>query len=129
MTAQQELFTYFKTQLNAYDGQLPPKGTQYPFYYLADTRQQFGSAKSNDYGYVTLIVHIWHNNEKERGTLSEMMDNVMNVSGNLKETSNYKWSLIRNETEQQIMADNTTTPPLMHGWSSLRFSYSKKGQN
>ena len=127
MTAQQELFTYFKTQLNAYDGQLPPKGTEYPFYYLADTRQQFGSAKSQDYGYVTLIVHIWHNDEKKRGDLSAMMDNVMNVGGTLKETSNYKWSLIRNETEQQILADNTTNPPLMHGWNSLRFSYSKKG--
>ena len=127
MQAQQELFTYFKTALNAYDGQLPPKGTSYPFYYLADTRQQFGASKSQEYGYVTLIVHIWHNNEKERGTVSEMMNTVLNTAGNLTETSNYKWSLIRNETEQQILADNTTTPPLMHGWNSLRFSYSKKG--
>lgn len=127
MQAQQELFTHFKTALNAYDGQLPPRGTPYPFYYLADTRQQFGSAKSQDYGYVTLIVHVWHNNEKQRGTVSDMMNTIMNVAGTLKETSNYKWSLIRNETEQQILDDNTTTPPLMHGWSSLRFSYSKKG--
>ena len=127
MQAQQELFTYFKTQLNAYDGQLPPMGTQYPFYYLADTRQQFGSAKTQDYGYATLIVHIWHNNDKQRGVVSEMMDNIMNVAGRLKETSNYKWSLIRNESEHQILADTTTTPPLMHGWSSLRFGYSKKG--
>ena len=127
MQAQQELFTYFKTQLNAYDGHLPPKGTPYPFYYLADTRQQFGASKSQDYGYVTLVVHIWHNNEKERGTVSEMMNTVLNTAGNLTETSTFKWSLIRNETEQQILADNTTTPPLMHGWNSLRFSYSKKG--
>lgn len=127
MTAQQELFTYFKTQLNAYDGQLPPQGTQYPFYYLADTRQQFGSAKSNDYGYVTLVVHVWHNDDKQRGTVSVMMNNIIGMAGSLKETSTYKWSLIRNETEQQILADNTTNPPLMHGWSSLRFSYSKKG--
>lgn len=127
MQAQQELFTYFKTQLNAYDGQLPPKGTPYPFYYLADTRQQFGASKSQDYGYVTLVVHIWHNKEKERGTVSEMMNTVLNTAGNLTETSTFKWSLIRNETEQQILADNTTTPPLMHGWNSLRFSYSKKG--
>lgn len=127
MTAQQELFTYFKTQLNAYDGQLPPKDTEYPFYYLDETRQQLGSAKSHDYGYVTFVIHIWHDNQKQRGTLSEMMGNVLDVAGSLKETSNYKWSLIRNETEQQILADNTTTPPLMHGWNSLRFSYSKKG--
>lgn len=127
MTAQQELFTYFKTQLNAYDGQLPPMGTSYPFYYLDETRQQLGSAKSHDYGYVTFVIHIWHDNEKQRGTLSEMMGNVLDVAGSLTETSNYKWSLIRNETEQQILADNTTTPPLMHGWNSLRFSYSKKG--
>lgn len=127
MQAQQELFTYFKTQLNAYDGHLPPKGTPYPFYYLADTRQQFGASKSQDYGYVTLVVHIWHNKEKERGTVSEMMNTVLNTAGNLTETSTFKWSLIRNETEQQILADNTTTPPLMHGWNSLRFSYSKKG--
>lgn len=127
MTAQQELFTYFKTQLNAYDGQLPPKGTTYPFYYLADTRQQFGSAKSHDYGYVTLVIHVWHNDWKQRGTVSLMMNNIIGMAGTLEETSTYKWSLIRNETEQQILADNTTTPPLMHGWSSLRFFYSKKG--
>ena len=127
MTAQQELFTYFKTQLNAYDGQLPPKGTTYPFYYLADTRQQLGSAKSHDYGYVTLVIHVWHNDWKQRGTVSLMMNNIIGMAGTLEETSTYKWSLIRNETEQQILADNTTTPPLMHGWSSLRFFYSKKG--
>lgn len=127
MTAQQELFTYFKTQLNAYDGQLPPKGTTYPFYYLDDTRQQLGSAKTHDYGYVTLVIHVWHNDWKQRGTVSVMMGNILGMAGSLKETSNYKWSLIRNETEQQILADNTTNPPLMHGWSSLRFSYSKKG--
>ena len=127
MTAQQELFTYFKTQLNAYDGQLPPKGTTYPFYYLDDTRQQLGSAKTHDYGYVTLAIHVWHNDWKQRGTVSVMMGNILGMAGSLKETSNYKWSLIRNETEQQILADNTTNPPLMHGWSSLRFSYSKKG--
>lgn len=127
MQAQQELFTYFKTQLNAYDGALPPSGTPYPFYYIADTRQQLGEAKTQDYGYVTLIVHVWHDNYKKRGTVSAMMTNIIDIAGNLKETSNFKWSLIRNETEQQILADTTTRPPLMHGWSSLRFSYSKKG--
>ena len=126
MNAQQELFSFFRTQLNAYDGILPPKGTSYPFYYLADTRQQFGSAKTKDYGYVTLVIHVWHNDPKQRGTVSLMMQNVIGMAGSLKETSNYKWSLIRNETEQQILADNTTTPPLMHGWNSLRFSYSRK---
>lgn len=127
MTAQQELFTYFKTLLNAYDGQLPPSGTPYPFYYLADTRQQYGASKTHEYGYITLVVHVWHNKDTQRGTLSEMMNNIMNVAGLLKQTSTYRWSLIRNETEQQIMADNTTNPPLMHGWTSLRFCYSKKG--
>lgn len=129
MQAQQELFSYFKTQLNAYDGMLPPTETPYPFYYLADTRQQLGTAKTQDYGYVTLIVHVWHDNPKKRGTVSVMMDNIIGMAGSLVETANFKWSLIRNETEQQILADNTTTPPLMHGWSSLRFTYSKKGQN
>lgn len=129
MQAQQELFSYFKTQLNAYDGMLPPQGTPYPFYYLADTRQQLGTAKTQDYGYVTLIVHVWHDNPKKRGTVSVMMDNIIGMAGSLEETANFKWSLIRNETEQQILADNTTTPPLMHGWSSLRFCYSKKGNN
>lgn len=129
MQAQQELFSYFKTQLNAYDGMLPPTGTPYPFYYLADTRQQLGTAKTQDYGYVTLIVHVWHDNPKQRGTVSVMMDNIIGMAGSLVETANFKWSLIRNETEQQILADNTTNPPLMHGWSSLRFCYSKKGNN
>lgn len=126
MQAQQELFSYFKTQLQAYDGMLPPTGTPYPFYYLADTRQQLGASKSQDFGYVTIIIHIWHDNPKQRGVLSEMMSNVLTVAGNLKETSNYKWSLIRAESEQQILADNTTTPPLMHGWNSIRYNYSRK---
>lgn len=129
MQAQQELFSYLKNQLNAYDGHLPPRGTPYPFYYLAESRQQLGVAKSHEYGYITLVVHVWHDNEQQRGTVSEMMENILNTAGSLKETSTYKWSLIRNETEQQILADNSTTPPLMHGWSSLRFCYSKKGIN
>lgn len=127
MQAQQELFKYFKTEYpNAFDGAIPPKNTPYPFIYIADTRQQLGESKTREYGYITIIIHIWHDSWKQRGTVSEMMADVLSTAGNLAETANYRWSLIRNETEQQILADNTTNPPLVHGWNSLRYNYSRK---
>ena len=122
MTAQQELFTYFKTQLNAYDGQLPPKGTTYPFYYLADTRQQFGSAKSHDYGYVTLVVHVWHNDWKQRGTVSEMLLTVKTVCRQILHTKNFSWT-VRN-INQRILPDNSTKTPLLHGVVDVEFYFS-----
>lgn len=128
MTAQQELFGYFKTALpQAYDGALPAPDAPYPFYYLAETYEDIGASKTGTYGTVTLIAHVWHNDWNQRGTVSAMIDNLRSIADSVSSTQTYKWSHIRNESEFQLLADNTTRPPLMHGWLSLRFMYSKKG--
>ena len=128
MQAQQELFNYFRQALpEAYDGALPPQNTPYPFYYLAETYEYTGASKNGLYGTCNMVIHVWHNDWNQRGTVSAMMENVKSIADAIGSTASYSWSHIRSETEEQLMADNTTTPPLMHGWMSLRFSYSRKG--
>ncbi len=128
MQAQQELFSAFKERIpEAYDGAIPSPSTPYPFYYLAETYEDKEPLKNGDAGHVTFIVHCWHNDWQQRGTMSAMMERVMSVAGSITETATFKWQFIRSETEQQLIADNTTSVPLMHGWSSLRFNYSRKG--
>ena len=78
MEPQQELFTTLKLELEAlgydvYDGILPPENTPYPFVYLGDTRQTDDTNKSAVFGNVYQTIHVWSNNPRNRGTVSEML--------------------------------------------------------
>ena len=81
---QQELFTAYKLSLEAkgyavYDGALPPEDTPYPFIYLGDFRQSDVMYKNAITGKVYPTVHIWHNNTRQRGTVSQMVLDVKEV--------------------------------------------------
>lgn len=118
MDAQQELFTAIKLGLEAkeyavYDGALPPEGTPYPFYYLGDFQQTDTERKNDVTGTVYPVIHVWHNQYTQRGTVSQMLLDAKTVCRSIQRTSNFAW-LIRN-VNTRIMADNTTKTPLLHG--------------
>lgn len=115
---QQELFIALKLEIEklsyaVYDGALPPADTPYPFVYLGDFRQNDTVYKNAVSGTVFPTIHIWHNNIKQRGTVSKMLLNVKAVLYGLKRTNNYSW-LIKN-VNTQIISDDTTNTPLLHG--------------
>ena len=118
MDAQQELFTYFKLALEAkgyavYDGALPPENTPYPFIYLGEFRQTDIEHKNAVTGTVYPMIHVWHNDWEQRGTVSMMLLDIKTVCRNLGHTANFAW-LVRN-VNSSILADNTTKTPLLHG--------------
>lgn len=119
---QQELYTRLLIDLRAYfrengyevyDGALPPDNTPYPFVYLGDFRQGDTTTKTQVIGTVYPTIHVWHNNVRQRGTLSEMLLGVKYILYGIDKTDSCSW-LISNIT-QSIIPDNTTKTPLLHG--------------
>ena len=124
---QQELFSALKVAIEkqgyaVYDGFLPPEDTPYPFVYLGDFRQDDTDTKSQIIGSVFPTIHIWHNNPRQRGTVSNMQLVIKEVCRLVEHTANYKW-LCRNIT-QRIIPDNTTKQPLLHGVIEAEFKFS-----
>ena len=65
---------------------------------------------------------IWHDNPRQRGTVSQMMLDVKRICYSLEHTDHFAW-MIKNVT-QRILPDNTTGQPLMHGILEIEFSFS-----
>lgn len=82
MDPQQEIFSallialnekYKNTGIGVYDTFLPPEGTAYPFVYLGATTQSDQNTKDAVIGNVSQTVHVWHDNPRKRGTVSQVM--------------------------------------------------------
>lgn len=125
--AQQELFTAVRLGLmesgkGVYDTFLPPEDTLYPFYYLGDNEQTDTQYKNATAGNVLQTIHIWHDNPKQRGTVSSMLLFAKTVCRNISKTANFSWT-VRN-ISQRIIPDNTTKTPLIHGVLEVEFYFS-----
>ena len=124
---QQELFSKLKVNIEAlkyavYDGFLPPDDAPYPFVYLGDNQQTDEANKSAVIGRVHQVIHIWHNNPKKRGTVSEMMLNVKTVCRDIGRTAHFSWEA--RGISSRIFPDNTTKTPLLHGVVEVDFYFS-----
>lgn len=124
---QQELFSRLMIDLEArgyavYDGFLPPEGTSYPFIYLGDFQQEDTVQKNAVTGIVYPTIHVWHNNPRQRGTVSAMLLDIKATCYGIGRTNNFAW-MVRN-TNQQIITDNTTKAPLLHGVLEVDFLFS-----
>ena len=124
---QQELFTALYIGLKAkgydvYDGVLPPEDTPYPFVYLGDSQQIDDANKSAVFGNVYQTIHIWHNNPKQRGTVSSMLLDIKAECRKIGKTENFSWA-VRNMT-QRIIPDTTTKTPLLQGVLEVEWHFS-----
>ena len=127
MDPQQELFSELLLKMkelgyDVYDTFLPPKGTPYPFIYLADSQQTDTPNKTAVFGNVSQTIHIWHNNPRQRGTVSKMLLDIKKICYKLEHTENFAW-MIQN-VNQRILPDNTTKTPLLHGMLEVEFKFS-----
>ena len=129
MDPQQELFTALLQKLRSefgeddvYDGFLPPEDTPYPFIYLADVRQSDSQTKSGMVGTVTQTIHVWHSDPRQRGTVSRLLLEVKELCRRLEHTDNFGWFV--DSMEQQILPENTTKQPLLHGVLEVGFRFS-----
>ena len=124
---QQELFSRLKVDLEAkgfavYDGALPPDGTPYPFVYLGDMQQNDSALKNATTGIVYPMIHVWHNNPRQRGTVSAMLLDIKAVCWSIKHTPHFAWNI--RTANQRILTDNTTKAPLLHGVLEPEFLFS-----
>lgn len=124
MDPQQILFTRLLTDLRAkgydvYDGMMPPEGTPYPFIYLGDSQTVDENRKQAVQGTVYQTIHIWHDNVRQRGTLSAMVLDVKTVCRQLENKS--RWLL--DECSCQILPDDTTNNRLMHAVIEVGFRF------
>lgn len=124
MEPQQMLFTYLLTALRGkkyvvYDGMMPPEGTPYPFIYLGDSQVVDENRKQAVQGTIYQTIHIWHNNVRQRGTVSAMMLDIKAVCRQLEMQAG--WLLT--ECSSQILPDDTTDTPLMHGLIEVAFRF------
>ena len=127
MDPQQELFAELLLKLkdlgyDVYDTFLPPEGTPYPFIYLADSQQSDTQTKNAVMGNVYQTIHVWHNNPKQRGTVSQMLLDIKKICYKLEHTENFAW-MVRN-INQRVLPDNTTKTPLLHGLLEAEFKFS-----
>ena len=127
MDPQQELFSELLLKMkelgyDVYDTFLPSKGTPYPFIYLADSQHTDTPNKTAVFGNVSQTIHIWHNNPRQRGTVSKMLLDIKKVCYQLKHTENFAW-MVR-DMNQRILSDNTTKTPLLHGLLEVEFKFS-----
>lgn len=130
MTEQQEYFMALRKALKekgykVYDGALPPENTPYPFIYLAGSWHNPTDIKRGTLGMITQVVQVW-GTYKMRGTISAICEDVLDTAKSIKTTDNYAYQVRLNETEQQIINDDTTNTPLMQGYTSLRVAYSRR---
>lgn len=107
---------------DVFDGFLPPKDTPYPFIYIADSQQIDSNTKSTVIGDVVQRIHVWHNQPKQRGTVSKMLNDIKVVCRKIEHTQGFSWN-VRN-INQQILADTTTQTPLIHGVIDIEFRFS-----
>lgn len=124
---QQELFSWLRANIAAagydvYDGFMHPDDTPYPFVYLGNVQQIDDPKKDAVFGDVYLTIHVWSNTPKKRGDVSMMMLQIKNICRALYTTENFTWHFIR--ANQQILPDNTTKTPLLHGVIETEFKFS-----
>ena len=124
MDIQQAVFTQLKIDIESlgydvYDGELPPEGTTYPFVYLGNSNQSDNSTKAGNIGTVSQMIHVWHNDVQKRGTVSDMLFNIKNICRNIEN----KYPVILSGITQEILPDNTTKQPLLHGVLTVNFKF------
>ena len=129
MEPQQALFTAVRGKLlesypdSVYDGQLPGKGTPYPFIYLGEFNQNDRETKSVILGNIPVTIHVWHSDFTKRGTVSAMLAAVKSV---LRSATCADYSFMVRSVVSRIIPDNTTSTPLMHGIVEATVYFSPK---
>lgn len=88
---------------------LPPAGVEYPFVFIGEQfAQSYREHKDGRSKATQVTVHVWHNNPRKRGELSGMMGQIETAIVN-------RFGVNGEDISSQVIADNSTSVPLMHG--------------
>ena len=126
MDPQQRLFSYLLITLResgytVYDGAMPGPNepTEYPFIYLGENQMMDDFRKQEVRGRVYQTIHVYHNDLRQRGTVSVILGEIKTICRALENASG--WLLA--ECSTQILPDTTTNTPLIHGIVDVGFRF------
>lgn len=100
---------------------LPGEGTLYPFIFIGG---QYGSDtryKNVVTGNCSQTIHVYHNDSGRRGSTQRIMDDLLREIRKVKHTRTFYVELT--DVRVQMLPDNTTSTPLLHGILDLRFNF------
>lgn len=100
---------------------LPPEGTPYPFVFVGEQLSNDQRNKSAIFGTVNQTVHVYHNDYKKRGTTTSMVDSIKTEVRKLKATPHFHLDVPN--INDQVLPDNTTATPLLHGIIEIEFHF------
>lgn len=120
MTPEQKIFTKIRMLCvdlgyDVYD--YLPGDVDYPFVFIGEQFKQderINKDKLNKSTQVT--VHLYHNNYRQRGTFTTMMNNIERA---IRSEYRHCGELI----DTQILFDNSTNTPLLHGILETNINY------
>lgn len=100
---------------NVYD--YLPGDVPMPFVFIGEQFKQ-NDRIQKDYlnGVTQVTVHVWHNDYKKRGTLSNMMYQI-------EQAVQAKYKSRADDANTQIIIDNTTGADLLHGIVEFSIDY------
>ena len=124
---QQEIYSALLMALkeagyDVYEGVNPPAGTPYPFLMLGHNKQTDSPTKTAILGQVNQKIHVWSNDQRQRGTHSSIMAEVKAICRGIRHTHNFSWKILKMESE--TITDDTTSEVLLHGIIDIRFHFS-----
>ncbi len=115
MSPEQKVFTKLRRicvdlfgASNVYD-YLPDKEVNYPFVFIGEQfSQTYREHKDGRNKNTQTTIHVWHDDHRKRGSLSGMIQSIEKAIVEEFGTDGENYS-------SQIIVDNTTSVPLMHG--------------
>ena len=125
ISPQQELFVAAKVacmnlNYNVYD-YLPMEDVPYPFVFIGEDSSTDMPNKTAIHGAYNLTIHVYHNDYKKRGTTTNIIMEIKQALRELKTTQGFYVSV--NNINDQIITDNTTNVPLLHGMIDVEFYF------
>ena len=105
---------------DTYDYQ--PDGTaDYPFVHIGEQFAQTNRTnKTRVFPSTQITLHVWHNDRRQRGTVSGMLEQLEREAWQITEIKHLDVRL--NGTNKQILIDNSTASDLLHGILEVDFS-------
>lgn len=123
MSPEQALFTKVRqiaveTGIDTYD--YLPGDVDYPFIFIGEQISD-GVRDNKDARFITVSqsVHIYHDNHRQRGTISNIIYDLQKEIFKIKRVGGRKIEIV--DDNLQILPDNTTNTPLLHGVLDITF--------
>lgn len=124
ISPEQALFTAVRqaciqSGIDTYD-YLPSNNASYPFAFVGEQTMN-GVYNNKDKRLISLIqtVHIYHNDYRQRGTVTTLIKGIQSRLLSIKDVQGRKVSVT--DDSMQMLSDNTTNTPLMHGVIEINY--------